>query len=106
MWGSLLARRLLFQAPTRTTLHMTVMLLMFPNWDVTAGWTVVESDPGETITMEFMQLKIFKECSWTWYKEKGPAQDDQPKGTPDVVYAVVDKSKKMNQGKTNSVPQA
>ena len=27
-------------------------------------------------------------------------QDDQPKGTPDVVYAVVDKSKKMKRGKT------
>ena len=27
-------------------------------------------------------------------------QDDQPKGTPDAVYAVVDKSKKKKQGKT------
>ena len=32
-------------------------------------------------------------------KEKGQ-QDDQPKGTPNAVYAVVDKSKKMKQGKT------
>ena len=32
-------------------------------------------------------------------KEKGQ-QDDQPKGTPDAVYAVVDKSKKKKQGKT------
>ena len=32
-------------------------------------------------------------------KEKGQ-QDDQPKGTPNAVYAVVDKSKKKKRGKT------
>ena len=38
-------------------------------------------------------------------KEKGQ-QDDQPKGAPNAVYAVVDKSKKMKQGKTQGSASA
>ena len=79
---------------------MTV--LMYPDRDVSAGWKVVglvvESggDHYEVIDAADVLLKDGVGHSM----KENAQQDDQPKGTPNAVYAVVDKRKKKKQGKT------